>query len=92
MQGYYGEGAETIDYILDTVRHEVENTDCMQGKNENYLIFFIKNLFLGFQLMQSIGGGSGSGLGSLVLNRLREEYPDRIFNINRYTTEKIDNS
>jgi hypothetical protein len=26
--------------------------------------------------MQSIGGGSGSGLGSLVLNRLREEYPD----------------
>jgi len=27
--------------------------------------------------MQSIGGGSGSGLGSLVLNRLREEYPDR---------------
>jgi tubulin beta len=32
----------------------------------------------GFQIMQSIGGGSGSGLGSLVLNRLREEYPDRI--------------
>lgn len=28
--------------------------------------------------MQSIGGGSGSGLGSLVLNRLREEYPDRM--------------
>jgi tubulin beta len=28
--------------------------------------------------MQSIGGGSGSGLGSLILNRLREEYPDRI--------------
>jgi hypothetical protein len=27
--------------------------------------------------MQSIGGGSGSGLGSLILNRLREEYPDR---------------
>lgn len=34
---------------------------------------------LGFQIMQSIGGGSGSGLGSLVLNRLREEYPDRMF-------------
>jgi hypothetical protein len=29
--------------------------------------------------MQSIGGGSGAGLGSLVLNRLREEYPDRMF-------------
>ncbi|CAF3752924.1 unnamed protein product [Rotaria sordida] len=61
-KGYYGEGAEIIDYMLDTVRREVENTDCLQG----------------FQIMQSIGGGSGSGLGSLVLNRLREEYPDRM--------------
>lgn len=34
---------------------------------------------IGFQITQSIGGGSGSGLGSLVLNRLREEYPDRLF-------------
>jgi hypothetical protein len=32
--GYYGEGAETIDYMLDTVRREVENTDCMQGNIE----------------------------------------------------------
>ena len=32
--GYYGEGAETIDYMLDTVRREVENTDCMQGKHD----------------------------------------------------------
>jgi len=29
--GYYGEGAEIIDYLLDTIRHEVENTDCLQG-------------------------------------------------------------
>ncbi|CAF1312382.1 unnamed protein product [Adineta ricciae] len=61
-RGYYGEGSETIDYLLDSIRREVESTDCMQG----------------FQIMQGIGGGSGSGLGSLVLNRLREEYPDRM--------------
>ena len=29
--------------------------------------------------MQSVGGGSGSGLGSLLMNRIREEYPDRKF-------------
>ena len=40
-----------------------------------FLDFFV---ITGFQIMQSIGGGSGSGLGSLVLNRLREEYPDRM--------------
>ncbi len=39
-----------------------------------HILFFDE----GFQIMQSIGGGSGSGLGSLVLNRLREEYPDRM--------------
>ncbi|CAF1266659.1 unnamed protein product, partial [Didymodactylos carnosus] len=70
-KGYYSEGAETVDYILEVVRREVETTDCMQG----------------FQLLQSIGGGSGSGLGSLLLNRLREEYPDRM--IIGYISESI---
>jgi tubulin beta len=28
--------------------------------------------------VHSLGGGSGSGLGTLLLNKLREEYPDRI--------------
>ena len=32
-RGYYGEGAEMIDYMLDAVRREVENTDCMQGND-----------------------------------------------------------
>merc|ERR1712113_772514 len=32
----------------------------------------------GFQLTQSIGGGCGSGLGTLILLKLRDEYPDRI--------------
>jgi hypothetical protein len=38
--GYYGEGAETIDYMLDTVRREVENTDCMQGYNNKTSFLF----------------------------------------------------
>lgn len=28
--------------------------------------------------MHSIGGGTGSGLGCLLLDKIREEYPDRI--------------
>lgn len=38
--GYYGEGAETIDYLLDTVRREVENTDCLQGDAGGVLFSF----------------------------------------------------
>ena len=30
-------------------------------------------------MFHSLGGGTGSGLGTLILNLLREEYPDRIF-------------
>lgn len=35
-------------------------------------------MFLGFQLTHSLGGGTGSGLGTLLLAKIREEYPDRI--------------
>ncbi|TXT15815.1 hypothetical protein VHUM_00318 [Vanrija humicola] len=34
--------------------------------------------FQGFQLLHSLGGGTGSGLGALLLSKIREEYPDRM--------------
>ena len=32
----------------------------------------------GFQLTHSLGGGTGSGLGTLITTKLNDEYPDRI--------------
>ncbi|KAG7304553.1 Tubulin beta-4B chain [Plutella xylostella] len=61
-RGHYTEGVEIIESCLDVIRREAEGCDCLQG----------------FQLTHSLGGGTGSGLGSLLLNRVREEYPDRI--------------
>ena len=61
-KGHYTEGAELIDSILDVTRKEAEGCDCLQG----------------FQITQSLGGGTGSGLGTLLISKLREEYPDRI--------------
>uniref|UniRef100_A0A0G4HLA1 Tubulin beta chain n=1 Tax=Chromera velia CCMP2878 TaxID=1169474 RepID=A0A0G4HLA1_9ALVE len=61
-KGYYTEGAELLDQALDIVRKEAEGADALQG----------------FQLCHSLGGGTGSGLGTLLLTKLREEYPDRI--------------
>jgi tubulin beta len=37
-----------------------------------------KRLPPGFQLTHSLGGGTGSGLGTLLISKVREEYPDRI--------------
>jgi len=43
-------------FFKDVVRRQAESTDALQG----------------FQLLHSIGGGSGAGLGSLIISKLRE--------------------
>jgi len=63
-KGHYTEGAELVDSVLDVVRKEAESCDCLQG----------------FQLTHSLGGGTGSGMGTLLISKIREEYPDRIMN------------
>jgi tubulin beta len=47
---------------MDVVRKEAEGCDCLQG----------------FQICQSLGGGTGSGMGTLLLSKIREEFPDRM--------------
>ncbi|XP_077518014.1 tubulin beta-4B chain-like [Amblyomma americanum] len=63
-KGHYTEGAELVDSVLDVVRKEAESCDCLQG----------------FQLTHSLGGGTGSGMGTLLISKIREEYPDRVMN------------
>ena len=60
-KGHYTEGAELVDSVLDVVRKEAEGCDALQG----------------FDLVHSLGGGTGSGMGTLVMAKIREEYPDR---------------
>ncbi|KAF5347803.1 hypothetical protein D9756_010271 [Leucocoprinus leucothites] len=61
-KGHYTEGAELVDAVLDVVRKEAEGTDCLQG----------------FQITHSLGGGTGAGMGTLLISKIREEYPDRM--------------
>jgi tubulin beta len=64
-KGHYTDGAELIDTVIDAVQKECEACECLQG----------------FQLTHALGGGAGSGLGTLIISKLREEYPDRMFYI-----------
>ena len=32
-------------------------------------------LYAGFQVCHSLGGGTGSGMGTLLISKIREEYP-----------------
>jgi len=60
-RGYNVEGERVIDQIMNTIDSAVEKTKGLQG----------------FLLTHSIGGGSGSGLGSLIIERLRKAYPKK---------------
>mmetsp|Transcript_8156 Transcript_8156/g.16920 ORF Transcript_8156/g.16920 Transcript_8156/m.16920 type:complete len:442 (+) Transcript_8156:79-1404(+) len=61
-KGHYTEGAELVDAVMECVRKEAEACDVLQG----------------FQLTHSIGGGCGSGMGTLLVSKVKEEFPDRI--------------
>ena len=39
---------------------------------------FVICSFVGFQVCHSLGGGTGSGMGTLLISKIREEYPDRM--------------
>jgi len=61
-KGHYTEGAELVDPVLEVIRKEAESVDCLQG----------------FQITHSLGGGTGSGMGTLLISKIREEFPDRM--------------
>jgi len=61
-KGYFSYGAEIVDEALDQVRRAAEACESLQA----------------FQLMHSLGGGTGSGLGALLLEKLSEEYSDKL--------------
>ncbi|XP_017810008.3 tubulin beta-8 chain-like [Papio anubis] len=63
-KGHYTEGAELMESVMEVFRKEAESCDWLQG----------------FQLTHSLGGGTGSGMGTLLLSKIREEYPERIIN------------
>ena len=60
-RGHYTDGAEMVDAILDCIRGEVECCDSLQG----------------IQMPHSLCGGTGAGFGTLILSKMKEEYPDR---------------
>ena len=57
-RGHYTVGKELIDEVLDKVRHVADNCSGLQG----FLVF------------HSFGGGTGSGFGALLMERLSVDY------------------
>uniref|UniRef100_A0A3B3Y6P5 Tubulin beta chain n=1 Tax=Poecilia mexicana TaxID=48701 RepID=A0A3B3Y6P5_9TELE len=71
-KGHYTEGAELVDSVLDVVRKEAEGCDCLQG----------------FQLTHSLGGGTGSGMGTYTGEGMDEmEFTEAESNMNDLVSE-----
>uniref|UniRef100_A0A4W3HA19 Tubulin epsilon 1 n=1 Tax=Callorhinchus milii TaxID=7868 RepID=A0A4W3HA19_CALMI len=58
--GYKSYGFQYREQILENLRRAAEHCDCLQC----------------FFLIHSMGGGTGSGLGTYVLNLMEDEFPD----------------
>merc|ERR1711953_186311 len=61
-KGHYTEGAEHVENVMEKIRTQQEKCDATQA----------------FTLYHSIGGGTGSGFGTLILLKIRDSYPDKI--------------
>ncbi|KAL9885280.1 beta-Tubulin at 65B [Glossina fuscipes fuscipes] len=61
-RGFHTDGAAILEDVLNNIRREAESVDSLQG----------------FQLIHSIGGGTGSGLTALIMASLVDEYPDNL--------------
>ncbi|OMJ10604.1 Tubulin gamma chain [Smittium culicis] len=58
----YSQGEKIWEDILDIVDRETENSDSLEG----------------FSLLHSIAGGTGSGLGSFILERMSDRYEKKL--------------
>jgi tubulin epsilon len=58
--GHYQYGPQYRESILEAIQRAAEKCDCLQS----------------FLIMHSIGGGTGSGLGSYIVEMLKDEFPE----------------
>ena len=58
----YGAGEREAEDIMDKLDREADGSDSLEG----------------FMLLHSIAGGTGSGLGSFLLERLNDRYPKKL--------------
>jgi tubulin beta len=61
-KGHLTEGAALLEPSMEVIRKEVEAADNLQG----------------FQFIHSLGGGTGSGLATKIMQLIRDEFPDRM--------------
>ncbi len=69
-------GDKLYDDILEIIDREAENSDSLEVILSCWFVYFLRFqticLFKGFVMCHSIAGGTGSGVGSFILERLND--------------------
>ena len=60
-QGYYGTSANMFNKTIENIERFAEQCEAFQG----------------FMIFRSVGGGTGSGFGSLIIKQLTEYFPKK---------------
>lgn len=53
-------------------------SNCQAAFSVTQMLSHVYFQLSGFQVCHSLGGGTGSGMGTLLISKIREEYPDRM--------------
>lgn len=70
--GFYGVGKKLTITFMDRLTHLAEDCDSLQG----------------IALFRSIGGGTGSGMGSRIIDNIKNTFPNRtVLDFNVYSSK-----
>ena len=80
----YASGERLYEEVMEMVDREAEGSDSLEVRTGVHIqshrpcrhVFSF--LFQGFMLMHSIAGGTGSGFGSFILERLNDKFPKKL--------------
>lgn len=82
----YASGERLYEEVMEMVDREAEGSDSLEVRIHDASNYFFtrshrptRPFFLqGFMLMHSIAGGTGSGFGSFILERLNDKFPKKL--------------
>jgi len=77
----YGYGEKIYEEVMEMIDREAEGSDSLEARISAFhdrSASYVSSNLQGFMVMHSIAGGTGSGLGSFVLERLNDRFPKKL--------------
>jgi tubulin gamma len=78
----YSAGEKIYEEVMEMIDREAEGSDSLEVSQTLLRLLRLRSFLTfqlqGFMLMHSIAGGTGSGLGSFVLERLNDKFPKKL--------------